>query len=166
MDSKLPKVFYLANRSNTNIRYRLHMRVNMSMYGWMIAFGRHEVTRPKVTQACRLLVAAPAKVKINLISYYDKESSLRTFPWMPLRGACWHLRSSQSFTSNAHQVSLLVAPPLSGHATTPMVLSIDWPFPSRMPKVINHRLLVHYYDESARHKLITMTKSIPTKGIW
>jgi hypothetical protein len=143
IDNELPKVFYLANGSNPNIRHRLHMRVNMNVYGWMITFGRHKVTQPKVTQAHRLLVAAPAKMKINLISYHDKESSLRTFPWTPLRGECWRLRCSQSFTSKAQtptKCSLLTASPLGGCATTPMVLTIHptqhyrfvRPFPSHM----------------------------------
>jgi hypothetical protein len=39
-----------------------------------------------------LLVTTPVKMKTNLISYYDTESSLGSFPWTPLWGGCWRLR--------------------------------------------------------------------------
>jgi hypothetical protein len=83
-------------------------------------------------------------------------------------------KAPQSFTSNAHQVLFLIAPPLGGRATAPMVLAsillnitrsfgLFPPACSHHTRVITHRLLVHYYDESARQRLITAIRSILTK---
>jgi hypothetical protein len=79
------------------------------------------------------------RMKINLISYYDKESSLGTFPWTPCVVRVDAKGSPKLYLKRPPSALLLVAPPLRGRAMTTMVLYRSYStlhvllaFPSRM----------------------------------
>jgi hypothetical protein len=129
----------------------------------MITFGSHKVTLPKVTLAYHLLVAALARTKINLIPYHDKKLSLRSFPWTHLQGVFSRLRFPKALpqTSNKRsysQLLLLVAAYRLPWYSPLILLNITCLFGLFPPacchhmRVINRRILEHYYEESTRQE--------------